>query len=95
MADATATPTETPATRIAAAIRGVPAHALPEVRAADVLELVKLVPVEKQSDVVQALAKGSTEAVAGLLPHRAAVVTCHPQAGDLARLLEASGVHAL
>jgi len=83
-----------PAERLKDAIRGKPPEALPEVLAGDVLALVASIPDERQTEVTLVLAKAAAETVKGLKPGLAAVRTCHPQAGDLAALLEAAGVHA-
>lgn len=82
------------ADRVIEAIRGKPARSLPAVLASDVLALVAAVPDEKQTEVTLSLAKGSAAAVRGLLPSQAGGIIVHPQAGDLAKLLEAAGVHA-
>lgn len=82
------------ADRIRDAVRGKPFEALPEVLVGDVLALVAAVPDEKQTATTLILAKAAAEAVRGMKPGLAAIRTFHPQAGDLASLLETAGVLA-
>lgn len=82
---------ETPASRVAAKVKGLAPHALAEVLAADVLALAAAVPDPARTPATAALARGAATAVKGLPDHLAAERTVHCRAGDLAALLEVAG----
>lgn len=83
-----------PLTRIRAVIAGKAAHAIPPVLAQDVLVLTTAVPEDKQTEVTRALHQGATTTVSGLSPMAAGQRVFHPQAGDLAQLVEIVGGNA-
>ena len=84
------------ADRIAAAIKGKIPTAVGEVLAADVAAVAAAAPVPgdpKVAATVAALLKGSTAALKGLNPERAAERTIHVTVSDLAAVLGANGVN--